>query len=738
MRPTRALRGLLKTDQRKKKLEKDIDKTADLVKSNKNRVEYLSSLMKEITDYITYMDSVVVRFEGNFGLEENIVQAILKTLNELKRTVSMTMEILANVPEPISARIKKEIEDLNELIRKSFATTLRNERRVYKGRSPRTHLLEKAFGSIHRDVDIYREVKAAANEEGTEQEEEIRFRQEFESLRQGVLSGHGFKEYGEDAIRILRYYRREFEHLFKPLWDIQEEEARNISLLEHYIGLLGKLKKDKGFGRQRIEYELEELHEKLLAVETKLKRYIRRDYRVQLNLDNVFEEFENRFEKVENNLEGIEKEPLNFISGQIYSKKINGQYPKKGIVFVPGAARSYVQFETIIYRLVLEGYRVCAFDLPSQGSSGKWKLGLMSVYIYACVRYIRQKGVTEVGVMGHSTGAMAILYALAGYNEKLEQYIMDVATNYIDTLKFINDKIADELEELNKILEEEYKSGNIKLNARLELDKAISLFGNLKEEEKAYEEFKGQIVDALKTNRFGGRNVSGKIDVAVLLASPQSIQTTRSMPGFFRWKKTPLRVSQFTAGVFEGLDRFVDSWKKKHIAVNYNLELGLKREFEGFRWGLFEVEKSEWRDFVKYTETVPNPFNFMSLLEYFAEKYQIIKYIQNKYIKDVPKLFVYGTPDLIIGASVKDVMLGRTKRMESLEKAYGAMMGPTSELKVYPDQGHLLKSKEFMPGRRAYAFTSPKVYADVLAFLRKHLNPNVNLWREVPDAYKKF
>jgi len=106
MRPRR---GLLRTEKRKERLEKDIDKTADLIKGNKNRIEYMSSLMKEITDYISYMDSLVIRFEGNFGLEGNIIQTIYKTLNELKRTVSMTLEIL---------ELMQKIDTLERLVSK--------------------------------------------------------------------------------------------------------------------------------------------------------------------------------------------------------------------------------------------------------------------------------------------------------------------------------------------------------------------------------------------------------------------------------------------------------------------------------------------------------------------------------------------------------------------------------------------------------------------------------------------
>jgi len=717
MRPRR---GLLRTEKRKKKLERDIEKTADLIKGNKNRIEYMSSLMKEITDYISYMESIIIRFEGNFGLEGNIIQTIYKTLNELKRTVSMTLEILENVPESISARIKEEIENLNKFIQGNFATTLRNERRVYRGRSPRTHLLEKTFGSLHRDVDIYREVRAAGKEEEIEQEEEVRFRQEVESLRHIVFTEPQFQE---DAIRIFRYYRREFQYLFKSLWDIQEEEAKNISLLEHYIGILGRILKDKEFGRARMEYELKELHQKLLDVEAKLKLYIRRDYGVQLNLDRVFEEFENRFEKIENNLGGIEKEPLNLndISGQIYFKKINGKYPKVGIVFVPGTARPYTEYEPLIYRLVLEGYMVCGFDLPSQGSKGHFRIGLASEYLYNCVRYIRQKGVTEVGVIGHSLGAMTALHALAGYNEKLENYLIEVATNYIENLKSINDRME---EDLNEILREEHESGGIELNVENDVDKAISLYGDLEKEKQAFEELKKQIFEALKATRFSGLNVAGKIDAVVLLASPETIQTARAFPGYFH--KTPVQVAQLSINILEGVDRFLDRILKRQIAIEYKLPSARTRDLEKVRSGVLQIKNSEWRDFLNYSKTASNPFDFMSLLDYFS-RYSFVEYFTRRFIREVPKFFLYGN-DFILAPSIKK---------GTLEKAYRTMMGPTSELTYYPDQGHLFKNSELGPGKRTYVVTSPKVHADILKFLRKHLNPNVWLWRDVPEGYKK-
>tara|TARA_Y100000310_G_C20520490_1_gene733411 strand:+ start:467 stop:973 length:507 start_codon:yes stop_codon:yes gene_type:complete len=163
--------SILGKEKIKKAKEKEIKKLAKLVKGNKVSVEYVTALMKDISEYVSYMDSVIARLEGNVGVEQHILRTILKTLGEQKRTVIAMMEIASNFPEDISTKMRNEIGELNKFIKENFEKTIQDEGRVYNDRYIRRHYFEKLFGNLQRDVDIYRELQLVAREEKIELEE---------------------------------------------------------------------------------------------------------------------------------------------------------------------------------------------------------------------------------------------------------------------------------------------------------------------------------------------------------------------------------------------------------------------------------------------------------------------------------------------------------------------------------------------------------------------------------------
>jgi len=373
----RRISGVLRKEKRKRGLEREIKVLAKLVKDKKGNVQYITALMKDIAEFITYLESVVARLEGNIGVEQHIMRTILKTLGEQKRTVITMMEILSNVPEDISAKIKEEIEDLNKFIKNNFEKTVIDEGRVYKGKFTRRHYFEKLFGNLRRDVDIYRELQLVAGEEKVELEEEARFKEEIQALKPDAFTEPEFKEYEEDAIRILKYYRREFEHLFKALWDIQEQEYRNIKLIDHYLELLGELKKDRNL---KIEYEVDDLHKKLTAIKAKLQLYIRRDFRQDVNADKLFVEFSNRVQEIENRLQGI----ILIILAFIYRNEL------KLIYSDPEAVKQFISGFGIYAPLVfilLQILQVVIFIIPGSvfTISGGYVFGVILGTIYSLI-----------------------------------------------------------------------------------------------------------------------------------------------------------------------------------------------------------------------------------------------------------------------------------------------------------------------------------------------------------------
>src|SRR3989338_5667657 len=333
----------------------------------------------------------------------------------------------------------------------------------------------------------------------------------------------------------------------------------------------------------------------------------------------------------------------------------------------------------------------------------------MSDYIYECIRFVRLKGTIEVGVVGHSIGAIAALFALGGYNGQLENYIIKVATKYIEKLKSSLSKIAN-----NDIIAKEKNKFE-----QVEINEILELFGDLEEEKRAYDDFKQQILEALKTTRFSNLKIAGKIDAVVLLAPPESVQAARTFPPF-AYKVTP-EIAQVSFNLLQNLDRLLDNLFKKQIVIDYKLPPAIRSNLEKIRLGALEIKKSDYQDFLKYLKESVNPFDFTSLLDYFS-KYPFVKYYNYKYIKSTPKLFQYGTKDYILGPAIKE---------GTLESAYNIMMGETSFIIPYPGISHIMMPRDIGIRHRSYRASSPRIQNDMIVFLRKYLNPGLKPWREV-------
>ena len=73
-------------------MEDEIKNLAKLIKKNRNNVEYFSAIIKDLSDYVKYLNGVVEHLEGKFGLEEYILGDILKCLRELKEAANIAVE----------------------------------------------------------------------------------------------------------------------------------------------------------------------------------------------------------------------------------------------------------------------------------------------------------------------------------------------------------------------------------------------------------------------------------------------------------------------------------------------------------------------------------------------------------------------------------------------------------------------------------------------------------------------
>jgi pimeloyl-ACP methyl ester carboxylesterase len=103
-------------------------------------------------------------------------------------------------------------------------------------------------------------------------------------------------------------------------------------------------------------------------------------------------------------------------------RKINGNdNENKILIFLPGIGASIDNYEIFARKLI--NYYSCIYliDLPSQGSFGEWKIGI----IVDMLRIFIEKYVNEntLHLAGHSAGALAILSYFFNYNSETENKI---------------------------------------------------------------------------------------------------------------------------------------------------------------------------------------------------------------------------------------------------------------------------------------------------------------------------
>ena len=193
------------------------------------------------------------------------------------------------------------------------------------------------------------------------------------------------------------------------------------------------------------------------------------------------------------------------IAGAVPAIKIfnpNGPKPNRGLVLVHGMSKDKENLITLGKRLASQDYWVYSIDLAMHGEAfeEKLRLGRISEFILLAVRQLRSEGIRNVGVVGHSTGAMCALFAMAGYNTKVEAEFYAAMTEVTKRLKII----TDDLGIVKKYDEDSYK--------RL-------VFNAIRLSEK-YKELKIILLNALKETYEG----ASRIDAAVLLAPIKTMQ----------------------------------------------------------------------------------------------------------------------------------------------------------------------------------------------------------------------
>ena len=242
----------------------------------------------------------------------------------------------------------------------------------------------------------------------------------------------------------------------------------------------------------------------------------------------------------------------------------------------------------------------------------------------------------NVGVIGHSLGAMCALFAMAGYNSRIEYEFFEATKNLLLSIN----KMEKDLEKENK------KQKNWQLQF-LEEERH-----NLIQASEEYKKLKEVILNGLREMYEG----NSRIDAAVLLSPVASAQY--HIPRQLSWVvkmagKTPLKRT-----VAKTLGDLLFFKPVEKIGETSTIpEYVMKRRNDPNKVWLAGADLDDMYDVFNYVQKLDNPLDYMDTLNEICEKFpskklpnndkmvDFIRYFVNL-IKKTPKLYIYGLGDI--------------------------------------------------------------------------------------------
>jgi len=710
------MRGLI-LDSRdlfsKERYEERIDKklAEHMQKFKKNKTVNLEELRKDVEEFIAFVEKKLKELEDAKKLA---VQEEYLKLDRIRKLYVKSGKIN-------SKKLKKELEKFGESLKSNTLSVLRYNRRreklLRRERTPFGFVSKKLRQDRYLDADVSRK----AFKIGKHNLKEPKMFSEIDYLTSMLNKNPNeetLNQLKERIHRLTKNYEGDIDDFLTIEVDIGIEEARRLHRIDHYITFLKMIRNvNKKFA--------DELIKKLTKLKSHAGYWIYQDTVNAKQLQRYATKSLNYGEKVLKSSEALEDEdfpdievrPLHLIGqripGLLIIKKSNinnfGRFiPNRGIILVHGVFSAKESLSVLGKRLASLDFVVLSIDTASHGESrAKFKLGTICENIQNAVSWLRSQGVRKVGVIGHSLGTVCAIFAIGGYNNKVEDRFYKTTTKLIEEIKNIKkplDKIA------------EYSSkGSSERDYADQYNRAVYHSTLLI---KQYAELKQIILDGLKEMY----QSNSRIDCAVLLSAPKTCQmffppkiawAIKHLPKVLGRKGTRLFAQGLTKGYFW---KYKKQEGKNTMLPDYSSKKGRAQILGGTIENIHES--------FDYAQTVKNPYDFLKDINYFCDNVKnpdkttnFIRYYRD-FIRRTPKLYIYGLADkpMIKGLYKTLIPITEANKLE-LEKHY-ANFGATDIVRV-PDVDHYLntdiKSVAFQAGRL------PRITYKIVTFLNNYL-----------------
>jgi len=306
------------------------------------------------------------------------------------------------------------------------------------------------------------------------------------------------------------------------------------------------------------------------------------------------------------------------IVGTLYTKK--GMPAIKGLVVIHGMWGTREDLDFFDKRLADQGYYVSAINLPGHGEDlSEFNIALASEYICTAVRILRLFGIKKVGVIGHSAGAVAALFALAGYNRNIERDVYVLFGKCLESMKnMINLENKCSLSSLCSQLKSLIKITRTRDEEKLRtyiIEEVKTFRSYATQFEECFKKIKITILEALKENRFRNQ----RIDSLVLLGLPLSFQGSIGFP--ISWiKKYPEALKKLLVKINTGLQKaqLAEEVAYRYSSADRDLIKSDTVTNEHIRWLFLKIR--DLNALVDYFNEIKNPRDYLHLLDVLSKK----------------------------------------------------------------------------------------------------------------------